>query len=108
MFFLILGQKFGDEMTLHSIHLRIEGKRWRIYWQEKYRKGSTDWKPIKKLKSVDGKDRYVVEETTDSLIETLNATDKCRYICWATFIHHSPKKWKNVNSCGYEFILYVD
>ena len=62
MFFLILGHKFGDEFTLHGIHLRSEGKRWRRYWEEKYRKGSTDSKPIKKLKRVDGKD--VLEDVT--------------------------------------------
>ena len=54
MCFLILGQKFGDEMTLHGIHLRNEGKRWIRYWEEKYRKGSNDLKPIKKLRRVEG------------------------------------------------------
>ena len=39
-------------------------------------KGSIGSKPIKKLKRVDGKDCYMLEEPTDSLIETLNATDK--------------------------------
>ena len=76
MGFLILGQKLGDEMILHGIHLRSEGKRWKKYWEEKYGKGSIDSKPIKKLKRVDGKDCYMLEEPTDSLIETLNATDK--------------------------------
>ena len=54
MCFLILGQKFGDEMTLHGIHLRSEGKRWIRCWEEKYRKGSNDLKPIKKLRRVEG------------------------------------------------------
>ena len=74
--FLILGQKLRDEMTLHSIHLQSEGKQWRTYWEEKYRKGSIDSKHIKKFKRVDGKDCYMLEEPTDSLIETLNATDR--------------------------------
>ena len=64
---------------MHGIHLRSEGKRWRRYWEEKYRKGSIDSKPIKKRKRADGKDCYVLEEPTDSLIETLNATDKDRF-----------------------------
>ena len=48
----------------------------RRYWEGKYRKGSSDSKPIKKFKRIDGKDCYMLEEPTDSLIETLNATDK--------------------------------
>ena len=39
-------------------------------------KGGNASKPIKKLKRADGKDCYMLEESTDSLIETLNATDK--------------------------------
>ena len=46
MFFLIAGKNFGDEMTSHDIHLQSEGNRWRRYWEEKYRKGSNDSKPI--------------------------------------------------------------
>ena len=76
MCFLIVGQKFGDEMTLPGIQLRSEGNRWRRCWEEKYKKGSNDLKPIKKLKTVYGKDCYMLEEPTNSLIETLNATDK--------------------------------
>ena len=63
-------------MTLYGIHLRSECKRWIRYWEEKYRKGSNDLIPIKKLRRVDGKDCYMLEEPTGSLIETLNATDK--------------------------------
>ena len=73
---MIVGQKFGDEMTLPGIHLRSEGNRWIRYWEEKYKKGSNDLKPIKRLKIVDGKDCYMLEEPTNSLIETLKATDK--------------------------------
>ena len=76
MCFLIVGQKFGDEMTLNGIHLRSEGNRWKRYWEEKYKKGSIDLKPIKKLKTLDGKDCDMLEEPTNSLIETLNTTDK--------------------------------
>ena len=39
-------------------------------------KGGNASKPINKLKRADGKDCYMLEESTDSLIETLNATDK--------------------------------
>ena len=76
MCFLIVGQKFGDEITLPGIHLRSEGNRWKRNWEEKLKKGSNDLKPIKKLKIVDGKDFCMLEEPTNSLIETLNATDK--------------------------------
>ena len=40
------------------------------------KKGNNDSKPIKKLKRVDGKDCCMLEGPTDSLIETLNPTDK--------------------------------
>ena len=63
MCFLIVGQKFGDEMSLHDTHFRSEGNRWIRYWEEKYATGSNDSKPIKKLKK----------------IETLNVTDKDCY-----------------------------
>ena len=67
MCFWSVGQKFGYEMSLHGIHLRSGGNRWRRYWEDQ------------EAQKIDGKDCYMLEEPTDSLIETVNARDKDCY-----------------------------
>ena len=68
-------KKLNCELCRSELCELCKTELWR-YWEGKYRKGSSDSKPIKKFERIDGKDCYMLEEPTDSLIETLNATDK--------------------------------
>ena len=76
--FFIAGQKYGDEMSLHCIHLWCEGNQWRKYWEEKYTKGNNGWKP----ETYQETQKKLWERLlhADTLVETIDGMEKDCYL----------------------------
>ena len=77
--FVLIGEEFRDNLPMNGVHFLSEGKRWRRYCEELQKDRSDESGKAQKIQRVDGKHAYHLDDTSDSLVGTLNPVDGDNY-----------------------------